>query len=264
MPVIRTMKASPAISRRRTRLDSVTTYVLIHGNWHDGSAWNGVSTALHARGHRALSPTLPGRGDGATKQTTYAACTQSVVDVVIREELTDVVVVGHSSGAIVSSKIAEAIPERIRWLTFVSGVVLEDGQCLLDAGPPPYRPMFDRLAAASPDHTVTVPFELWCSSFINDADSDLARSAYARLCSEGYDLMSEPVDLKTFATLDIPMSYVNLTDDVVFPPGEWGWHPRLTSRLPFRRILQMPGSHEVMFTNPEGLAEAIIEASDGP
>jgi pimeloyl-ACP methyl ester carboxylesterase len=171
-------------------------------------------------------------------------------------------VVGHSNGAVVSSKVAEAIPERIRWLTYVSGVVLEHGQCLLDAAPPHYRPMFDQLAAESPDRTVTIPFDLWCSSFINDAGFDLARSTYGRLCAEGYDLMTEPVDLRQSATVNIPMSYVNLTDDVVFPPGEWGWHPRLTNRLPFRRILHMPGSHEVMFTNPEGLAEAIIEVSE--
>jgi len=239
----------------------VTTYVLIQGNWHGGSAWRGVAAALTARGHRSVAPTLPGRGDDASKGTTYAACTQAVVDAIVDGGLRDVVVVGHSGGAIVGSKVAVAIPERVRWLTFVSGVVLEDGECLLDVAPPQYRPTFDQLAAASPDNTVTIPFDLWHSSFINDADVDLARSAYQQLHPEGYDLMTEQVDLTGFAELDIPMSYVNLTDDVVFPPGEWGWHPRLTSRLPFHRILQRPGSHEVMFTDPEALAEAIIDAS---
>lgn len=123
--------------------------------------------------------------------------------------------------------------------------------------------MFDQLAAESPDHTVTIPFDMWCNNFINDAAPDLARSTYEELCAEGYDLMTEPVDLKRFPSLDIPISYINLADDVVFP-SEWAWHPRLTSKLPFRRIIEMPGSHEVMYTNPEGLARTIIEASEGP
>jgi len=258
------VNAPRPVPRWRSYDREVTTYVLIHGNWHDGSAWRGVAAALTARGHRSIAPTLPGRGEDPSKQTTYAACAQSVVDLITDEGLRDVVVVGHSGGAVVGSKVAQAIPDRIRWMTFVSGVVLEDGECLLDAAPPQYRPTFDRLAAESSDYTVTIPFELWRSSFINDADLDLACTTYQQLCPEGYDLLTEHVDRTGFADVDIPMSYVNLVDDVVFPPGEWGWHPRLTSRLPFRRILRRPGSHEVMFTNPEALAEAIVEASEAP
>jgi hypothetical protein len=44
------------------------------------------------------------------------------------------------------------------------------------------------------------------------------------------------------------------------PPGEWGWHPRLSSRLGTYRLVQMPGSHELMFSNPVGLADKIPEA----
>jgi hypothetical protein len=38
-------------------------------------------------------------------------------------------------------------------------------------------------------------------------------------------------------------------------------YPRLSSRLGAYRLLEMPASHEVMFTNPHGLADRIIEAS---
>ena len=34
----------------------------------------------------------------------------------------------------------------------------------------------------------------------------------------------------------------------------------MTSRLGMYRFLQMSGGHEVMFTNPDGLAAKIIEA----
>jgi pimeloyl-ACP methyl ester carboxylesterase len=239
----------------------VTNYVLIHGNWHDGSAWTRAAATLEDHGHRAFAPTLPGHGRGVSRQTSYAACARSVVEFVVGQELTDIVLVGHSSGAIFSSKVAEEIPRRIRRLVFLSGVVLEDGECLMDAAPPHYRPMFDQIAAESPDNTVMAPFEVWRAAFINDAGSELARWAYRHLFPESYELMLEPVNLKTFSTLDIPMSYLLPTEDIVYPPGEWGWHPRLTSRLGSHRFLEMPGSHEVMFTNPRGLADQIIEAS---
>jgi hypothetical protein len=34
----------------------------------------------------------------------------------------------------------------------------------------------------------------------------------------------------------------------------------MTNRLGLYRLVGMPGSHEVMFTNPSGLAEKIVEA----
>jgi hypothetical protein len=34
----------------------------------------------------------------------------------------------------------------------------------------------------------------------------------------------------------------------------------MSSRLGLYRLVQMPGSHELLFTNPDGLADKIIEA----
>jgi hypothetical protein len=123
---------------------------------------------------------------------------------------------------------------------FLSGVVLEDGESLMDAGPPHHRQIFDELAAASQGNTVTVPFEVWCETFINDADPELAKTAYAQLAPEGYAKMLEPVDMKRFYTLDTPRSYILATEDIVFPSGEWGWHPRITSRLGPHRLRVLP------------------------
>jgi hypothetical protein len=45
------------------------------------------------------------------------------------------------------------------------------------------------------------------------------------------------------------------------PPGEeWSWHPRFSNRLGLYRLVQMPGSHETLFTNPAGAAEKLVEA----
>jgi hypothetical protein len=46
----------------------------------------------------------------------------------------------------------------------------------------------------------------------------------------------------------------------VTPPGEWAWHPRMFGGLGLHRLVRMPGSHEVIFSNPTGLADKIIEA----
>ena len=43
------------------------------------------------------------------------------------------------------------------------------------------------------------------------------------------------------------------------PPGYF--HPGMSSRLGASKVVEMDGSHEVMFTRPAELSEKLIEAS---
>lgn len=238
----------------------MTTFVLIHGSWHDGSAWAGVIRRLEALGHKAFGPTVQGHGKGVCKRVTHAQSTQSIVDYIVGHDLADIVLVGHSYGGTIICKVAEAIPDRLRRLVFYSGLVLNDGESLNDVVPPHFRALFKELAAAAPDNTVMLPFPIWREAFMNDADLTVARAAYEQLSSEPYQQIVEPLHLEKFHTLDTPRSYLLGTEDIALPPGEWGWHPRMTSRLGLYRLVQMPGGHELMFSNPHGLADKIIEA----
>lgn len=238
----------------------MSIFVLIHGSWHDGSAWTPVIKHLERNGHTAFGPTVAGHGKGVNKQVTHAQSTQSVVDFIVSNHLTDIVLVGHSYGGTIISKVAEIMPERIRRLVFWNAFVLNHGESMHDTVPPQYRALFQQLAQASPDNTVTLPFPIWREAFINDGDLALAQSSYEQLSSEPYQQIIEPLDLQTFYTLQTPKSYLNGMDDMALPQGEWGWHPRLSSRLGLFRLVQMPGSHELIFSNPRGLAEKIIEA----
>ena len=49
--------------------------------------------------------------------------------------------------------------------------------------------------------------------------------------------------------------------DKALPPGYF--YPRMSSRLGAFKLLEMDGSHELMFTRPEELADKIVEASFG-
>jgi hypothetical protein len=47
--------------------------------------------------------------------------------------------------------------------------------------------------------------------------------------------------------------------DKALPEGSF--HPRMSSRLGAFKLVEMDGSHEVMFTRPGELADKIIQAS---
>jgi pimeloyl-ACP methyl ester carboxylesterase len=238
----------------------MSTFVLVHGSWHDGSAWNAVIQHLEARGHQAFAPTIAGHGKGVNKNVNHAQCTQSIVDFIVDEDLTDIVLLGHSFGGTIIAKVTEAISTRIRRLIFFNAFVLNDGESLRDNIPPDPQALFDRLARESDDNTITMSFEIWREAFLNDADLELAQSSYAQLSPEPYQPFIDKLDLQQFYSLPIPKSYLYCTEDTALPQGEWGWHPRMSSRLGLFRLVQMPGGHEVMFSNPVGLAEKIIVA----
>lgn len=238
----------------------MATYVLIHGSWQNGSAWNQTVQYLKEAGHTAWAPTIAGHGKGSNKAVNHAQGVQSIVDSILSHDLRDFILVGHSFGGTIISKVAEIMPERIRRLVFWNAFVLRDGHCLNDEAPPHYRELFNQIAQQSSDNTVMLPFPIWREAFINDADLDLARATYESLSPEPYRLFTDKLDLKKFYSLEIPRSYLNCTEDIALPPGEWGWHPRMSARLGLFRLVQMPGSHEVLFTNPKGLSEKLIEA----
>jgi pimeloyl-ACP methyl ester carboxylesterase len=239
----------------------MSTFVLVHGSWHDGSAWEPIIKHLEAKGDQAFAPTIAGHGKGVNKNVNHAQCTQSIVDYIVDKDLTNIILLGHSFGGTIIAKVAEAISDRIKRLIFLDAFVLNDGESLIDNFPPHTQALSDRLARESDDQTIMMPFELWREVFLNDADLELAKSSYAQLSPEPYQPWIDKLDLKQFYALPIPKSYLYCTEDNVLPQGEqWSWHPRMSSRLGLFRLVQMRGSHEVMFSNPLGLAEKIIVA----
>lgn len=232
----------------------------MHGAWHVGSAWDATIQNLESKGHRAFAPTIAGNGKSADKSVNHAQCTKSIVDAIVAKDLRDFILVGHSFGGTIIAKAAEAIPERIRRLVFLTAFVLRDGKSLVDELPPETAAIFHQMAQSSADNTVMLPFPVFREQFINDVPLEVAQKVYAELSPQPFQPLVDRLDLKKFYSLPTPKSYINCTEDIALPPGEFGWHPRMSSRLGLYRLVQMPGSHEVMYSNPAGLAEKIIEA----
>ena len=240
----------------------MTTFVLVHGAWHDGSCWADVGAELSAAGHDVHTPTLAGQGRGNVDRTVgHAEAVASAAEAITRANLSDIVLVGHSYGGTIVSKLAEQLTQRIRRLVYWNAFVLLDGESLYDVSPPHYNAAMDADAFERGDGSTVLPYPVWREAFMNDADDALARHVYdERLSPHPVKTLRDKVELKVFPTLAIPRSYLNCTDDSAMPPGEYGWHPRFSSRLGLYRLVQMPGGHEAMFTNPRLSAEKLTEA----
>ena len=236
------------------------TYVLVHGAWHTGAELEPVARELRAAGHTVLCPTLAGNGAGDDRaRTGLADAVASLVEFVEGQQLTQVRLVGHSYGGMVISGAAARLLPRLARLVYVNAFVPLPGECLNDMVPPHYKALFDAVAAGN-GNAVMLPFEIWREAFINDADLELAQTAYAKLNQHPYRTFTEPIALEQpVAALAVGKSYLNCVLDTAMP-ASMPWHPRLSERLGLFRYIECAGSHEAWFTQPAALARAIVEA----
>jgi len=233
---------------------------MIHGSWHGGWAWQEVVRHLSKKGHIAEAPTLPGHGPRAIPLgISHEDCVRAVVSYIQQHRLENVVLVGHSFGGSVIQKVAEELTNRIERTVFLDALIVEDGHCVFDELPADYVALFNELAGASSDNTMLIPWEIWRDNFIQDASESVARSFWDQLSPEPNQVNLDKLCLKRFYSLTIPRSFIRCRHDKALPPGYF--HPRMSSRLGVFKLVQMDGSHEVMFTRPEELADKIVEAS---
>jgi pimeloyl-ACP methyl ester carboxylesterase len=127
MPPDREQASAPAALPRETG----STFVLVHGAWHGGWCWRQVAEALRAEGHRVFTPTQTGLGERRhllSHGITIETFIEDIANVLIAEELSDVILVGHSFGALAISGVADRMPERIRRLVYLDGTIIEGGE----------------------------------------------------------------------------------------------------------------------------------------
>jgi hypothetical protein len=103
-----------------------------------------------------------------------------------------------------------------------------------------------------------IPFDMWRDVFINDGEPDLVQRSYTQLSPEPFGPWAQPLNMEKFHSLQTPRSFLIGSHDMVVAPTDLG--ARMASRLGRFRLVQMPGSHEALFTCPINLAHKIIEA----
>ncbi len=152
----------------------MTTFVLIHGAWHGGWVWRKVDAPLRAAGHRVFTPTLTGLGERAhlaSLDVDLDTHIQDIVGLLEAEELTDVLLVGHSYAGIVITGVADKAAERLRGLVYIDAFV-PDSDFSLQANNPSRFEMFAKLVDDEGDDIMILPADanMWSVEDEDDVD----------------------------------------------------------------------------------------------
>lgn len=113
-------------------------FLLLHGAFRGGWAWRHVRPLLTSAGHDVYAPSLPGAGERVGelgRVLSLDVWVDEMVRLVEAEDLTDLVLVGHSQAGIVTTGLAARLPERIRALVHLDAGVPKPGERAIDLGP---------------------------------------------------------------------------------------------------------------------------------
>ena len=111
----------------------MATYVLVHGGGHGGWCYQRVARLLRAAGHEVHAPSLTGLGERSHLVSPDVDLDTHIRDITALlhyEDLTDVILVGHSYGGMVITGIADQAADRVGRVVYLDAANPHDGQSL--------------------------------------------------------------------------------------------------------------------------------------
>jgi len=231
------------------------TFVLVHGGWHNHSAWDRVTPILRATGFAALALDLPGAGVNAIRPRALGCCpfdptafagerspvagltqeqrTQAVVDWVQEAASLGggkVILVGHSAGGMTISAVAERVPDLLLAVVYLAGFMVPNGVPLLamlqheSLSSALARGLFvgDPVAIGAtrihPGSTDQAYRSLLKAAFYGDvSESDFAQAASQLHCDESNAGALAPSEITPGRFGTVPRHYIRCTQDRAIP-----------------------------------------------
>ncbi|MGC4120070.1 MAG: alpha/beta hydrolase [Myxococcales bacterium] len=223
------------------------TYVLVHGAFHGGWAWQKVAEKLRQDGHRVYTPTLTGVGERnhlARPDVNLETHIQDVISVLEFEDLERVILVGHSYAGVVITGVASRVPQRIAKLVYFDAVVPDSGQSFFDA--------IGFNQPLPPDLWYFPSFPAEAFGLTDPADLDYVR---AKITPQPIETFRSPVTFDWATMASIPKAYVHCL-------GNWfAFTPFLTFRQKALNqgwgYYEINTGHDAMISEPKDTAKLL-------
>jgi pimeloyl-ACP methyl ester carboxylesterase len=231
------------------RRKAVATYVIVHGGFSGGYRWRKVANLLRAAGQDVFTPTLTGLGERAhlaSPKIDLGTHIQDIVGVLECEDLWSVILVGHSSGSMVITGVAEKVPERLAHLVYVDTAIPQDGESWLDLlGPELSRRLLD--LAEKEGGGWQIPL---------DPDPP-------RIQPHPLKTVTDPIAIRNPAATHIPRTFIHCTAKPQDSPLALAWlaidRAADYARRQGWRYRTLPTDHSPHHSAPGALVDLLIE-----
>jgi len=238
-------------------VSGVAQFVLVHGAWHGAWCWSRVLPRLRAAGHDAHAVTLTGVGDRAhllSRDIRVATHVADVVNLIVCEELSDVVLVGHSYGGMVITGVADRMQAEhsgvLRHLVYVDGSAPKPGESWSS----PHKPevVAARVAAAEAGGGLAIPQPDASVFGLEGADRDWVNR---RMTPQPFGLYRDPLQFDAERVARLPRSFIDCNQPA-FPNIE-PMRKRVREE-PGWNVIVIATGHDVMVSEPAQLSDALL------
>lgn len=235
----------------------MSIYILIHGAWHGGWCWDKVVPLLEEKGHRVVAPDLPGHGNSKVpiSEVSLQAYTDHVCEI-LDDQAEPVILVGHSMGGVVISQVAEYRPEKVKTLVYLTALLLQNGESLLQA----LRQQRDALLLPnlimSEDRSYsTIKNEAVKELFYGDCSDEDVERAKIFLCPQAESPVATPIKTSGCKFGRVPRVYIECLNDQALIPS---LQKKMYSALPCNKVIPMSTSHSPFFSAPVELVNHLL------
>ena len=236
--------------------------VLVHGALQRATTWDLVAPRLEKSGEHVIVATLTGlEGDGTlTDAVTLDTHVRDIVALLEREDLRDVVLVGHSYAGMIITGVAEITRARIRHLVYIDALVPTDGQSALDIIPEATGNTFRKVAAAAGGWRIQAQdgfLDLW--GLEHGPAREFVRSRFADFTIRCFE---QPVHAPTDAASTLPRTFIACVKTTY--PARQVFEPfAARAKREGWSYFELPTGHDCQAERPDALAELLSNVSSG-
>jgi pimeloyl-ACP methyl ester carboxylesterase len=233
------------------------TYVLVHGAFQGGWAWDKVKPQLEKEGHKVVTVDLPGHGADTTafSEINLQSYTDRGVAAIDAQE-GPVVLVGHSMGGTVVSNATEARPDKVEKVIYVAAYLLRDGETLLQTTESDTESQLGpSLVFENGGATARVKPENIVSIFCADCPESEAARILANPVSEPLAPLTQPVKVTEANYGRVPRFYIETTQDRTVGNA---LQKRMYTATPVQKVITMDTGHSPFLSQPETLARHLL------
>jgi pimeloyl-ACP methyl ester carboxylesterase len=231
-------------------------FVLVHGGAHGGWCWRKLVPLLRAEGHDVYTPTLTGFGERAHLLHDGVDLGLNVTDIVAvlyYEDLSDVILVGHSYAGAVITGVADRLHDRIAHLVYLDTSAPERGESVVDVWPAFSASLRTRSVLVNGAEVISRAEDASGGIYGVEDPTDLVWMK-DRLGATPWKCVSQPLKLANPVEVEaIPRTHIDTVE------GLGRLAPKARERnLNAARSWQIDTGHDMMITEPDALADLLL------
>lgn len=239
----------------------MTQFVLVHGAWHGAWCWKKVLPILRAAGHEVHAVSLTGVGERAhllNADINLRTHIEDVLAVIRAEELTDVILVGHSYAGMVITGVADELLKNtihpLKHLVYLDAVTPHNGESWSSRHTPETRAA--RIASAAEEGGLALPVS---DAAVFGLTGDDLHWVNRRMTPHPIGVYQDVLHFNAPRLAQLPRTFIDCTSPALKTIAVMRERVRTE---PYWNVVEIETGHDAMISAPAPLCHVLLNLKE--